>query len=392
MKIINEILWLMLYLYYCYQLGSIEKGKLKGFIVFMTCLVLIVAGRLFSLSWISWLMVGGILLLFDLFYDEISVRYQWYSIVTYSILVSIFSLFPGYFGWGIILLYVLLSLAKKRGYLTLFNGTVVSICYAFLLVIQFEKLIDINSYEIVHIIATIFALLLFLLLEGTLLSYQKGFEVSSKKFQDDVLGHQYEEIKNIYLNMRGWRHDYHNHIQVMKAQVSFGEWEKLLAYLDELEQDLDQVDTYVKSGNLMIDAILNSKLSIAEQREIKVNCKANLPEELPITDIDLCVILGNLLDNAIEACEQIDPNMRFLRIYTVVNKKQFYLSIQNSAKEQLNFNERNYITTKRGNHGLGMKRVQVLVDKYEGYLNLANEPGIFAAEVTLPLKAFRESN
>ena len=126
----------------------------------------------------------------------------------------------------------------------------------------------------------------------------------------------------------------------------------------------------------MTDAILNSKLSLAEQRGIRVNCKAILPKELSIEDVDLCVLLGNLLDNALEACEKIPEEQRFLRIYMVVNKSQLYISIQNSAKEELDFNEKNYISTKRGNHGLGMKRVKALADKYEGYLTLANEPGI----------------
>ena len=66
-------------------------------------------------------------------------------------------------------------------------------------------------------------------------------------------------------------------------------------------------------------------------------------------------------------------------------KHQLYLSVQNSAKEELDFDERNYISKKRGNHGLGMKRVKVLVDQYQGFLNLQNQPGIFAAEVLLPL-------
>ena len=91
------------------------------------------------------------------------------------------------------------------------------------------------------------------------------------------------------------------------------------------------------------------------------------------------------MDNALEACGGIDEKDRFLRIYMAVNKSQLYLSIQNSAKEEPDFDERNYITKKRGNHGLGMKRVQAAVDKYHGFLNLANEPGIFAAEVTMPV-------
>lgn len=185
--------------------------------------------------------------------------------------------------------------------------------------------------------------------------------------------------------MRGWRHDYHNHIQVLKAQLALGKFVEVSDYLDKLEESLNQVDTYVKSGNQMIDAILNGKLSLARDREISVNCKAQMPETLPVSDVDLCVILGNLLDNALEACEEIVPGQRFLRIYMARNKSQLYISIQNSAKEDLDFKERHYISTKRGNHGLGMKRVQAAVEKYDGFLHLANEPGIFAAEITMPV-------
>ena len=196
---------------------------------------------------------------------------------------------------------------------------------------------------------------------------------------------QYDEIRGIYLDMRGWRHDYHNHLQVMKAELAAGQLAELSAYLDELEADLDRVDTYVKSGNLMVDAILNSKLSLAEKGGVSVTCKAVVPESLTVDDVDLCVILGNLLDNALESCEKLPATERWLRVYLAARGSQLYMSVQNSAVEDPSFNARNYITEKRGNHGLGMKRVAAVVDKYEGFLNLANEPGIFAAEVSLPL-------
>lgn len=227
-------------------------------------------------------------------------------------------------------------------------------------------------------------LLLWATLELTRHSYRAGYERSTRAFQQNVLLHQYEETKEMYLNMRGWRHDYHNHIQGVKAYLSLGQIGEAAAYLDELDADLTHVDSYIRSGNLMADAILNSKLSLAEKAQIRVDCTAKLPEKLALSDVDLCVILGNLLDNAIEACEQIEPEKRFLRVYMVLIKEQLYISVQNAAKEILNFNERNYITSKRGQHGLGLMRMRLLVDKYEGCLNLQNEPGIFAAEVTLP--------
>ena len=222
------------------------------------------------------------------------------------------------------------------------------------------------------------------LLELTRYGYRTGYERSTQAFQQRVLTNQYEEIKEMYLNMRGWRHDYHNHIQSVKAYLVLEQTAKAQSYLDELDADLTRVDAYVRSGNLMVDAILNSKLSLAKKAEIQVDCTAQLPETLVLTDTDLCVLLGNLLDNAIEACQQIEPNRRWIRIYMTLNQQQLYISVQNAAKEILNFNERNYITSKRGQHGLGLLRVKLLIDKYEGYLNLQNEPGIFAAEVSLP--------
>lgn len=223
------------------------------------------------------------------------------------------------------------------------------------------------------------------LVTGGYARLRRGFESSSERFQQEVLSRQYDEIRAIYLDMRGWRHDYHNHLQVMKAELAAGQLAELSAYLDELEADLDRVDTYVKSGNLMVDAILNSKLSLAERDGVAVTRKARVPDALTVDDVDLCVILGNLLDNAIEACAALPADGRWLRVYVAARGSQLYASIQNSAVEDPSFNQRNYISEKRGNHGLGMKRVAAVVEKYEGFLNLANEPGVFAAEVSLPL-------
>ncbi|MDO4355754.1 MAG: GHKL domain-containing protein [Clostridia bacterium] len=225
-----------------------------------------------------------------------------------------------------------------------------------------------------------------LALEFAYRGYAHTFQESTAEFQNRVLSHHYEEVKNVYLNMRGWRHDYHNHIQTMKAQLHMGRVGELERYLNELEDDLNQVDTLIHSGNLLVDAILNSKLSLAKARDIRLDCTATVPEALSVSDTDLCVIVGNLMDNAIEACEKVEPEQRFLRLYMAVMKRQLYLSVTNSAPEEADFNARHYITEKRGNHGHGVKRVKLTVDKYDGYLNLKNEPGVFVSEVMLPMK------
>lgn len=289
---------------------------------------------------------------------------------------------------GFLLLLFFCLPAGRRGYLRWWNGAAFGL--VLLLVSWFVYLAEIgkvraSSNEVLVCGGILLEYLFFALLEGVFQFYRKDFDFQSERFQGELLHQQYDEIRKIYSDMRGWRHDYHNHLQVLKAQLALGKLSDAGSYLDELEDSLSQVDVYMKSGNQMADAILNGKLSLAGEREISVTCKAHLPQRLPVSDVDLCVILGNLLDNALEACQQIPADKRFLRIYMAVNKSQLYISIQNSAKEELNFKEQNYITTKRGNHGLGMKRVQAAVEKYQGFLRLANEPGIFAAEVTMPL-------
>ena len=335
----------------------------------------------------GWLLTVLILILYVLFYDREPFGRQWWKILVPGVLLSLCAQASGavlpVLLNGAVMVFFLWMLAYAKGYFRMGNGFLNAAVYGILCFYLWNAGETADTGTILGLLTL--ELLLFLCLEGTLSSWQRGFETRTELFQRDILSCQYEEVKEIYLNMRGWRHDYHNHLQVMKAQIAAGQMEEMKGYLDDLEQNLDRVDTYIKSGNLMADAILNSKLSLAGQKGIRVNCKAVLPETLSVEDVDLCVLLGNLLDNALEACEKIPVEQRFLRIYMVVNKSQLYLSIQNSAREELDFNERNYISTKRGSHGLGMKRVKALADKYEGYLTLANEPGIFAAEVTLPL-------
>ena len=147
------------------------------------------------------------------------------------------------------------------------------------------------------------------------------------EYQNSLMEKHYEEVENMYRQTRGWRHDYRNHIQTMKAYLQMGQYEKLSQYLSELEVDLNTVDTVIKTGNVVIDAILNSKISLAKHQDIQVKAKAIVPADLgnSISEVDLSIILGNLMDNAIEACQQIpDKKDRFIRVYIDILKGQLY--------------------------------------------------------------------
>lgn len=156
-------------------------------------------------------------------------------------------------------------------------------------------------------------------------------------------------------------------------------------YLERLEQDLDHVAQWIETGNVRVDAIINSKISLAMQNEIDVNYKVTVPEYLTVTDIDLCVLIGNLIDNGVEACEKMEEGRKFIRLYIGVLKKQLYISVTNATSEVVRKLDEEYITTKRGNYGHGLKRINGIVEKYNGYINRNNEPGVFVTEIMLPL-------
>lgn len=230
-------------------------------------------------------------------------------------------------------------------------------------------------------------LFLYFLTESNQRYLKKTFEESVTEYQNRLLTKQVNEVQNIYMTMRGWRHDYHNHLQTLKAHMKLGQAVEAKAYLDRLEDDLDNVNQLIESGNIYLDAILNSKLSLALKDDIEINYKAEVPDQLTVTDIDLCVVIGNLIDNAVEACNKMtgEEGEKFIRLYIGVLKQQLYISVTNATNELVRKIDEDYITTKRGNHGHGLKRINIIVEKYEGYINRKNEPGVFVTEIMLPL-------
>lgn len=208
-----------------------------------------------------------------------------------------------------------------------------------------------------------------------------------ERFQSELIENQIRETQNMYNQVRGWRHDYRNHIQNMKIQLAEKNYAKLDSYLSELAEDLNTVDTVVKTGNVMADAVLNSKLTTAQKLKIRVSVKAGVPNGIVMSDVELCAVMGNLLDNALEACAKLSEEERFMRIYIGCLKDQFYISVQNSAANVRKVGEK-YYTTKSGDaHGYGIFRIDRITQKYGGYVNRQNEEGIFATEIMLPMKA-----
>lgn len=204
-------------------------------------------------------------------------------------------------------------------------------------------------------------------------------------YQRELIETHYREVDNMYRQIRGWRHDYRNHIQTMKAYAAAGDFEAIKEYLDLLDEDLTKVDTVIKTGNPMTDAILNSKISLAKAKDIKVVADAHIPLKLKTSEIDLCCIIGNLFDNAIDASMKLPKEQRMIRVYMDMKNTQLYISFTNfTAGKKMRKEGRLFSSTKGEGHGFGLVRIDAIVDRLDGYLSCNSEDGAFTTEILLP--------
>lgn len=215
--------------------------------------------------------------------------------------------------------------------------------------------------------------------------FSKKIDKQVASYQRELIETHYREVDNMYRQIRGWRHDYRNHIQTMKAYASTENWDELRKYLDLLDEDLTTVDTVIKTGNPMTDAILNSKISLATAKGIRVVANAHIPVKLKFSEIDLCCIIGNLFDNAIEASVQLPPEERVIRVYMDIKGTQLYISFTNfTAGKKLKKNGKRFSSTKGEGHGLGLVRIDAIIERLDGYISRNSEDGAFTTEILLP--------
>jgi len=204
-------------------------------------------------------------------------------------------------------------------------------------------------------------------------------------YQKSLISTHYDEVENMYNQIRGWRHDYQNHIQAMKVHAVNGDMDAVIRYLDELGADLQAVGSVIKTGNKMADAIMNSKIALAISKNIQITADVNIALELTTSQLDLCIIIGNLMDNAVEACLKLPEEERVIRIFMEMKNTQLYISITNTTAEGKRHKTGGRFTSAKGSgHGFGLTRIDNIVERHSGYVNRNSEDGVFTTEILLP--------
>lgn len=293
--------------------------------------------------------------------------------VTLSLTVQVYKKFKGmrrsdnapWGCWGsvvliqVLLVYFMIMLANQMQVEYLVHATLLLAAVNFVVIYIYDKLI-ISEEERVR---------------NLLLMEQK----ESYLREMDILVDSQKRVRGIY-------HDMKNHILIMRAYLTQNKYLDLDEYLQCLQEETKMAVPQVYTGQQTVDSMLHYKMSTVKN-DISIKVETSIPEKLDIDDFDITVILGNLLDNAIEACYKLEEEKKEISLSLRLVKNQFFVVVENPFSGKIKWNKGRPLTNKsdKSNHGIGLQNVKRVIEKYNGIMEMSEENSIFRVKIMLYL-------
>lgn len=191
-----------------------------------------------------------------------------------------------------------------------------------------------------------------------------------------------EDINN---RLRSDRHDFNNHLGVIYGLMDSKEYAKTMEYTSQLVNTVEDYKIIVTLPYPTIRAMLNYKLAIAKSEDITLNIDIDIPKGLTINEYDYGVILGNLIDNAIEALKNVVVEERYLVQKLDHKLEYFVIQVKNPYQDDLSLHKDLYLSTKgeSDNRGYGIQNIKQLVQKHDGLISFDHNNHIFTVDIAL---------
>lgn len=226
-------------------------------------------------------------------------------------------------------------------------------------------------------------ILVFHLFDHISSGYQKEYELAFQRQQNEAYENQLRLQKKADRQMEVFRHDIKNHLIALQSLAEFKDNDGLVSYINEMTTFVQKPELLIYSGNTVIDSILNIKLQQAKEMGAEISTEVNLPEQVPVSPLDLNIILANLLDNAIQALQSCSIKQLFVSV--TYDKNVLYIEIENTYKEKLLTKGSKLLTTKKekAGHGVGLSSVEQAAARYEGHVEVEHTETMFTVSVLL---------
>ena len=235
---------------------------------------------------------------------------------------------------------------------------------------------------IIFIIMIASCIVLYLLIINNLKSmYYKSINSNIENSIKQQVKH-YEQLSKANENLRKFKHDFDNLKIGLNTYLKNDNVQGAIHYLEECNHIIEKDTVLVNTGHYILDALFSDKASIAKQNNIEIKLSGILPSDI-LTPVDLCIIFGNILDNAIESCLKIQNNTtKTINVEISKNHDYVFVSFTNPTLENIEILNNTIPTTKKDSktHGIGLYSIKQVLAKYDGHLQLSCTNNIFKTE------------
>lgn len=204
----------------------------------------------------------------------------------------------------------------------------------------------------------------------------------------DYQQEKYMQLSSAYKSNRSLIHDTKKHYFIIEKYLENKEYDKLAAYLEIAMNDLENTYAEINTGNLVIDSFISSYKNICHENQIAFYEELSVdPNRIPINNYDLCIVLGNLLDNAVNACRQNTCEKNQIKLIITSNSNDlFYIHIQNTYNHSISqkrpFTDDDFSVPSE--HGYGLKNIEKIADENHAVCNIT-QGEFFAVDLVFPV-------
>lgn len=278
----------------------------------------------------------------------------------------------------------------KYKFALLVQGSIFQMFYNFVFASFNENhtMYDWDAYAVffISIVGVIYSVFLTLSLAvKNILSNRQNRELQSFMYMQKQ---QYDYQLQQSAAVRRFKHDLVNHIGVLRELMNEKKTEEAKEYIDTIWNMQDEFDLKIHTGDSFLDVIVNYYLYLAIKENIEFVVSGKLTGKMPLEMFDITTLMGNILQNAVEAATKADVPR--IRVELVEHKKEIFIVVSNSVVKRINTKTDFFMTSKKdkGNHGFGLKNIIATVAKYHGeyYMEFIEENGeaLFKISISIP--------
>ena len=214
--------------------------------------------------------------------------------------------------------------------------------------------------------------------QNDIINKQKQYELqlsSQAKHLDDILVNQEA--------LRKFRHDIINHLTAIAGYFKDNDCEEGLKYITDISSIVTSDRQSIKTGNIAFDAIINTKKALADSKGIVFDVNVQIPAKLPVDAADICIVLGNAVDNAIEACEKLPKEERKISLTVAYEDSDILCKLTNSVADSETLSNLKTHKKDKINHGLGIENIKASLAKYNHVFQIDNDGKEFVLEFVI---------